>query len=138
MCCDTACSWREYISPAAVGRLLVIVSSIVFRGSTATGGCFPAVGNQHKVYLAVLLLWLLVALTAVGVQLVARLTAVRGALQDHLEDNPVIFSGIAALLDFVDQICRKLKATVLGAGSGPLQELLVQVRACITMAVQRM
>lgn len=61
------------------------------------------------------------------VQLVARLTAVRGALQDHLEDNPIVFSGVAALLDFVDQICRKLKATVLGAGSGPLQELLVQV-----------
>ena len=62
------------------------------------------------------------------VQLVARLTAVRGALQDHLEDNPVIYTGVAALLDFTAQICRKLKDTVLGAGSGALQALLVQVR----------
>lgn len=62
------------------------------------------------------------------VQLVARLTAVRGALQDHLEDNPVIYSGVAALLDFTAQICRRLKETVLGAGSGALQSLLVQVR----------
>lgn len=61
------------------------------------------------------------------VQLVARMTAVRGALQDHLEDNPVIYSGVAALLDFTAQICRKLKSTVLGAGSGDLQMLLVQV-----------
>jgi hypothetical protein len=61
------------------------------------------------------------------VQLVARLTAVRGALQDHLEDNPIIFSGVAALLDFVDRICLGLKNTVLGAGSGPLQDLLIKV-----------
>lgn len=71
------------------------------------------------------------------VQLVARLTAVRGALQDHLEDNPVIYSGVAALLDFTAQICRKLKSTVLGAGSGALQVLLVQVRIFFAGSVNK-
>eukprot|EP00892_Ulva_mutabilis_P006763 jgi/Ulvmu1/4459/UM002_0184.1 len=59
-------------------------------------------------------------------ELVTRLTAVRGALQDHLEDNPLVFEGVAAVLHFVSQICKKLKETILGEGSGPLQELLVQ------------
>lgn len=40
----------------------------------------------------------------------------------------MVFEGVAAVLHFVSQICKKLKATILGEGSGPLQELLVQVR----------
>jgi hypothetical protein len=63
----------------------------------------------------------------VNVQVVARLTAVRGSLQDHLEDNPVIYQGVPALLNFLGEICKGLKGRVLGAGSGPLQDLLVRV-----------
>lgn len=69
-------------------------------------------------------------------QLVTRLTAVRGALQDHLEDHPLVFEGVAAVLHFVSQICKKLKATILGEGSGPLQELLVQVCYCYFISVK--
>ena len=67
------------------------------------------------------------SLTQKCAQLVTRLTAVRGALQDHLQDHPLVFEGVAAVLHFVSQICKKLKTTILGEGSGPLQVLLVQV-----------
>ena len=57
----------------------------------------------------------------------ARLTAVRGALQDHLEDNAIVYEGLPALLNFIAQICNGLKERILGSGSGPLQDLLVKV-----------
>jgi hypothetical protein len=63
-------------------------------------------------------------------QLVARLGAVRGALQDHLEDNSIVYHGVPALLNFIAEICHGLKSRILGAGSGPLQELLVKARVC--------
>ena len=65
----------------------------------------------------------------------ARLVAVRGALQDHLEENPVIHKGLPALLNFAAQICKGLKQRVEGSGSGPLQDLLVKARCYDTRGI---
>jgi hypothetical protein len=64
------------------------------------------------------------------VQLIIRLTAVRGALLDHLDENLILYEGVPAALDFVDRICQKIKGYILGEGSGPLQNILVLVRSC--------
>lgn len=71
-----------------------------------------------------------------AVQLIIRLTAVRGSLLDHLDEHQILYEGVPAALDFVDQICQKIKAFILGEGSGPLQNILVLVsslRQCASL-----